>query len=359
MMAGLHPLLELSAQRGSRQQASDGSMPPGHNGPWQERETPLRNTGNWLQLFLWSYERTGSPNLKQAAERAARFLLDTAHRPRGGAFLHRPDRPRQEGNGLIGQAWTLAALFAGFRILGWGELLATGQALLRCHDFDARLGLWSSLGLAGETLGLNLTLNQQVWFAAAALQDPQPDEETVLRIRRFLACLPSHVRLARSGRIEHRIHPLSLWRRFPAGWRSTLRSGRAQRSFGVERSVGYHAFVLHGLGQLVEQTSDDPGWDRRFVQRAMAYGQSALHREELRGNRFAYGYNPTGIEMAFANFCFLPGSDRNGEAWLGEQFGRCYDAQAGMMALNSPDPATLAGRICEAIRLPDMPVSLS
>jgi len=333
-------------------------MPPGHNGPWHERETPLRNTGNWLQLFLWSYELTGSPTLKRAAERAARFLLDPAHRPRGGAFLHRPEQHRQEGNGLIGQAWSLAALFAGLRILGWEELGATGQAVLRGHAFDARLGLWSSLGLAGESLGLNLTLNQQVWFAAAALQDPQPDEETVRRIRRFLECLPSHVRLSRSGCIEHRIDLLSLWRRFPAGWRSTLRSRRARKGTGVERSVGYHAFVLHGLGQVVEKASDGPSWDRRFLKRAMAYGESALHREELRSNRFAYGYNPTGIEMAFADFCFLPESDRNAEAWLADQFRHCYDVQSGLMVRNSPDPSTLAARTCEATRLPDLPISL-
>jgi len=334
-------------------------MAPGHNGPWQERETPLRNTGNWLQLFLWSYELTGSPTLKRAAERAARFLLDPAHRPRGGAFLHRPDLHPQEGNGLIGQAWTLAALFAGFRILGWEELKAAGQAVLRCHTFDARLGLWSNLGLGGESLGINLTLNQQIWFASAGLQDPQPDEETVRRVGRFLECLPSHVRLSRSGRIEHRIHALSLWRRLPAGWRSSLRSRRAMGSVDFERSVGYHAFVLHGLGQLVAQARDGPGWDQRFVKRALAYGESALHREELRSNRFAYGYNPTGIEMAFADFCFLPASDRRGEAWLADQFRRCYDVQTGLMARNSPDPLTLAARICEAIRLPDMPVSLS
>ena len=334
-------------------------MPPGHNGPWGDRETPLRNTGNWLQQFLSVYERTGSPRLKRAAERAATFLLDSAHRPGDGAFLHLPDRARQEGNGLIGQAWTVLALFSGYRILEWEELRTAAQTVLRRHAFDHRLGLWSNLGLAGQSLGVNSTLNQQIWFAAAARFDPQPDEQSRGRIRRFLESLHSHVRLSRSGCIEHRIHPRSLWRRFPVGWRTYLRPHRARGSVAVERAVGYHAFALYGLALLFGGNHNAPACDSRFVAAATAFGDSTDHRVSLRTNRFAYGYNPTGIEMAFAILSFSPGSITSGQAWLGAQFRRCFDPNTGLMERNSPDPATLAGRMCEANRLPDWTVDLS
>ena len=354
----LHSLLEQSALLGLRQQGRDGSMPPGHNGPWGDRETPLRNTGNWLHLFLWAYERSGSRALRRGVEGASRYLLDGSHRPAKGAFLHLPERARQEGNGLIGQAWTLAALFDAYRILAWDELAANAHAVLRRHAFDTRLGLWQTMDLPGKALGVNPTLNQQIWFAAAALRDPRPDQETNRRIRRFLECLPAHVRLSRSGRIGHWIHPKSMWRRFPMGWRAFLASLPARKASGRERSVGYHAFVLYGLSLLVERTFAGEPWDQQSIRRGMKYGRSPGYRRDLQGNRFAYGYNPTGIEMAHAELCFPEEAANHGEDWIQIQFGHTYDLETARMVRNSVDPATLAGRLCEATGLPDQEVVL-
>lgn len=334
-------------------------MPAGHNGPWQQRETPLRNTGNWLQVLLWSSHRAGGHSIRQAAERAAGYLLEEDHRPGGGAFLHLPECPGREGNGLIGQAWTIHALFVAFQALGWDELRAAAQAVVRAHAFDDRLGLWMSLGLDGRPAGLELTLNQQVWFAAAALQDPAPEAETTCRVRRFLHRLPTHIRLTRAGRIEHRIHPMSLWKRFPAGWRSTLRGWRTPRAVERERSIGYHSFVLHGLGMLLPHIKGRAEIGDRSVKSALAYADSDLYRTSLESNPFAYGYNPTGFEMAFASLRFVPHSESQAAAWAGAQVGRALDPVTGLMTLGSTDPMTLAGRICEAVLLPDWPFETS
>jgi hypothetical protein len=95
------------------------------------------------------------------------------------------------------------------------------------------------------------------------------------------------------------------------------------------------------------------------LRHALDYGESAWHRQELEGNPFAYGYNPSGIEMAYAMSQFRPGAPDAVENWLSEQFRRCLDSRTGMMVRNTPDPATLAGRLCEAIRLPNVMARLS
>ena len=87
-------------------------MPAGHNGPWNDPETPLRNTGLWLQQFLLAFGQTGDLDLRRAAETCAASMVQPSHRPGGHVFLHRPAAHRREANGLIGQAWTALALVA-------------------------------------------------------------------------------------------------------------------------------------------------------------------------------------------------------------------------------------------------------
>lgn len=333
-------------------------MPAGHNGPWREEETPLRNTGNWLHLFLWAHERTGKSNFRRAAERAAKYLLDPSHRPGNGAFLHRPRARRREGNGLIGQAWTLGALFHAHRRLGWDGLETSARSVLARHAFDPRLGLWRNLGLDGRPQGANLTLNQQVWFAAVALQDPHASETLVRSVRRFLDVLPSYIRLSPSGRIEHRIDPAFLWKRFPGAAPAYVRAHLTRKIRLEERSEGYHAFVLNGLGVLGELAHERGGLDGPALTRAVDYARSGRHKQALEGNRFAFGYNPTGIEVALACVQFRPSWVEEARAWVTEQFRQCYDFESNLMVRNSPDPPTLAARICEAVHLPDLSLDL-
>ncbi|MEX2030819.1 MAG: hypothetical protein WD906_07600 [Anaerolineales bacterium] len=358
MTVSLYSLLERTAVAGSHQQRPDGSMPAGHNGPWRLVETPLRNTGNWLHLFLWAHELTGEATFRRAAERAAGYLLDPCHRPGQGAFLHLPGAPRLEANGLIGQAWTLGALFHAHRSLGWDTLLASARAVLLAHPFDARLDLWVNLGVDGKPQKVNLTLNQQVWFAQSALQDPDPSDTLARSIGRFLASLPSHTRLSPYGPIEHRIHPWILAKRFPSSALAYLRAHLTPRGVLAERSEGYLAFVLSGLGLLEVSRRGRGGPEWPLLGRAMDFTRSPQHKHALSGNRFAFGYNPTGIEMAIACTHLRPEWVPEPAEWLAEQVRRCYDFETHLMMRNSPDPNTLAGRICEAIRLPDVELEL-
>lgn len=334
-------------------------MPPGHNGPWGEVETPLRNTGNWLQLFAWVHQHFGGAELHLASERAAKYLLDPSHRPGHGAFLHLPAVPHREENGLIGQAWTIAALYAAFRCLNWEELVDLARSVLLQHRFEPRVGLWRTLGVDGNPRGVNTTLNQQIWFAAAALQDPFPPAAIRQQTDGFLQALPRHIRLSRSGRIDHLIHPRSLVKQFPMGIRSHFVTILTKHTVLNERTEGYLAYVLYGLGRLRKAMPVESLELHQTLRRSMSYARSRSHKRRLNRNRFAYGYNPTGIEMAYASLCFLDEWEDEAQSWLSEQFRRSYDSDSGQMNRSSPDPATLAGRLHEATDLPDLDVSLS
>ncbi len=66
-MTGLHALLLESARAALSRQRADGSLPPGHNGPYADRETPVRNTAHWLVSFCAGWRRSGDPALRAGA----------------------------------------------------------------------------------------------------------------------------------------------------------------------------------------------------------------------------------------------------------------------------------------------------
>ena len=334
-------------------------MPAGHNGPWKDEESPLRNTGNWLQVFGRAYELTGNRRLKGAVEAAARYMLDPVHRPGGTVFLHRVRAGKPDGNGLIGQAWTVLGLLEAFRLLGWEELRSAAEKVIVSHPFDPLLALWSSQALTGQPLGVNITLNQQIWFAVSCEALPGTGDDVPARVSAFLSKLPRYLQTLRGGLLTHLISPWRLSRRFPSGMRSSLRARVSGRFRPLALAVGYQSFALQGLAALHLSRPDEPIWTSRALLSALAFAASEAFRQRLAENRLAYGYNPTGLEMACSVLNLGPSSGWTAEEWLEEQFRRTFDFDAWQMSRNTDDPPTLAGRLCEAVRLPNLRLRLA
>ena len=221
--------------------------------------------------------------------------MDPVHRPGGTVFLHRLGPGDVDGNGLIGQAWTVLGLSHAFRVLGWEELRQAAEHNLISHPFDPQLGSWSSQTLTGMSMGVNVTLNQQVWFAAAAASLASPPAILSERLSGFLTRLSNHVCQHNGGLIAHLVSPLRMIHRFPVGIRSSLRSWMAPGFKPVDLAVGYHSFVLHGLAMLHQARPAEPYWDSRSLKAALAARTSEPIFRSLDRNQLAYGYNPTGI----------------------------------------------------------------
>ena len=98
-------------------QRADGSFPPGHNGPYHDPETPVRNSGHWLIVFSRCYSLNGDTKYKDAIHRIAKYLTSKEARPEGFAFFHRKSPPKDRCNGLIGPAWTIESLVEASTVL--------------------------------------------------------------------------------------------------------------------------------------------------------------------------------------------------------------------------------------------------
>lgn len=360
------------------QDAATGAMPAGHNGPYLDADTPVRNTAHWLITFLKCFEVGGDRRFLEAAGRAADYLASAAARPMGATFWHRKNPRKDTCNGLVGQAWTFEALAEAAAALDRPDLLRLGREVFLLHPFDAATGLWRCVGADGTHLSLDPTFNHQLWFAAcgglltakARAVDTGNDfadnagdvgaDEVDARVRQFTNRLPRNFGTDHSGLIRHLLPDAPRTARSRArAARDALKARLGRPRPSTDRAVGYHAFNLYGFALLKRSQPDHPFWASPGFAAALSLQAAPWYRRELPGNKYGYPYNPPGAEHAFAIETFAGGTRADQEWWLAEQFRRCYDFGSHSHDRGgSKDPVTHAARLYEATRLPNLDVNV-
>jgi hypothetical protein len=369
-LARLTEIIERAAKAGVRLQARDGGMPAGHNGPWRDGETGVRTTAHWAIVFHEAYTRTRRQEFLDAAVRACNHLILKEHRPASATFvcrLPKPGKPRC--NGLIGQAWAVEPLILIGSSLGATEYLDVADSVLSLHPYDSVQHGWHVVEVDGQPLAVQGTFNQQIWFCSMNwLFEGSRGEASSPRsvaARDFTEWLKRTLRLTDRSLFPHRIsvprrrHPTLLSRILPGRHRP-----RAGAAFDEDYlSLGYHSFVLYGLALLhTSLPRGEATWPTRLTRligRGFRGATKHLWGLPPRENLFAYGYNPSGIELAYALATFPDLAHRfapespGPEAWVTEQFDRHFNMADGLMNVDAPDPIVLAARLYEAVRLPD------
>lgn len=361
--SSLYRLIALSASAATASQSPDGSMPPGHNGPYHDPETPVRNTSHWLITFLKAHDVSGEKQFLEAACKAAAYLCGNEARPMGATFWHRKNPEKDFCNGLIGQAWTIEALALAAKSLDDERCRRVAESVFALHPFDEWLGLWRRVNVDGSYLSLDMTFNHQLWFAATgALLLPAEDERVEQRVMRFTDRLSENVARYPSGLI---CHPLIInsptkgkVRRIKLFLKRLMRGRypRASRDRLYQKAIGYHAFNLYALALLKQQLPEHPLWQSVQMGKVLAYIETDEFIGGLEQNKYGYPYNPPGFEVAFALEVFDNNVRAEQERWVSEQLSRCYDLESHMMNRGTEDPLTHAARLYEATRLSDLEV---
>jgi hypothetical protein len=390
----LYDVLERAADRAVETQRSDGSMPPGHNGPYRDPETPVRNTSHWLVTFLHVYATTGDDRYLDAATEALEYLLGPDARPAAATFYHRKEPEKNSCNGLVGQAWTIEALAAAAEALDDPEPAEVARDVFLMHPFDDALGLWKCVEVDGTVLPFDGTFNHQLWFAAAgsllsrsARETPEVDR----RVQRFVDTVPKNVGLYPDGliaqglEIEQSIGRLvRLLRSDERGRLFFLmalgRSGLTEVEFlrdvvnhpafpvrraplrpseVREKAIGYHSFNMYAFALLKAHDPTHRFWSSETFDAALSYLRSDAYPGALEGNEYGYPYNPPGFEVPYALEVFDEEPSRTEqEWWASRQLTLCYDAETSRMERHTEDPTTLTARLYQATRLPNLRVRL-
>ena len=346
--------------------------PAGHNGPYFDRETPLRNTGHWLITFNRLQALTGDERYREAAVICAEYLLGKDARPAGFSFHHRDARDKDRCNGLVGQAWTFEALAEAAALTGDSRFITAAEEVFLLHDFDEATGLWFRLDVDGTRLSVDRAFNHQLWFAAGAALIDSP--EIRQRCRRFLDVLEHNVVLCPNGLIWQQVNAaparLAEASRLPRLQelieRVRLRldgAGNTARSFRPEsrlyrKSIGYHTFNTYALALMKTVFPDHPAFSRPPVADIAAYLQGDEFAADIAAEKtYGFPYNAPGFEFSYSAHVL---ADLDGAAtadatqrWMNAQLAHSWDAELDCFVPSVPDPVTLAARCYELMRLPD------
>ena len=166
----LSEIIEKMAAKALAKQSKDGSMPPGHNGPYHDPETPVRNTAHWLFTFSALCEKTGEQKWAKAAHKAADYLCSKQARPMNATFWCRKNPQKDFCNGVIGQAWAMEGLLKAAEVLLREDCYKTAEAVFLLHPFDESKSIWQRVNVDGSYITFDATFNHQLWFAAIASQ---------------------------------------------------------------------------------------------------------------------------------------------------------------------------------------------
>lgn len=356
-------------------------LQPGHNGPYRDPETSLRNFGHWLITFSKCYEWTGDNRFKDKVVELAEHLCSEKSRPYGYSFHHRNKTGKDKCNGLIGQAWTFEALGEASKVLEARRFEKLAEDVFFQHPFDRRIGLWNRLEIDGQVLSFDSTFNHQLWFAAcSSLIHSEEKEEIRRRITRFLDCLKHNLSVLKNGLVYHPIehlfdanmqrqhrvsnqvkkwfmHILSAVRTgiWPKEAKTYEQAKTEIREKLVSKSIGYHCFNMYAFALLKQSIPTHPFWNSERFTNMIDYMLTEEYKNGLDDSPFGYPYNSPGFEVPYAMSVLkvMPKETMRKTCtwWVNEQLKRCYNDQTRFMENNTEDPITHTARIYEVVRL--------
>ncbi|MFP4472728.1 MAG: hypothetical protein ACLFPX_02505 [Candidatus Omnitrophota bacterium] len=336
----------------------DGKFQSGHNGPYDDPETPVRNSAHWLITLAKCYELDEKEIYLDHIQKLAEYLCSPEARPHGFSFFHRKKGKKDRCNGLIGQAWTFEALAKASEILNDPKYINLAREVFCLHTYDKNNTLWHKLEIDGTKLALDPTFNHQLWFAAcSALLDKHDQYGIYPKIRHFLDSLSLNLDVLKTGLIYHplplhRLKNISLRKKITRSLKKCIKPLSEEL---IYKSIGYHAFNMYGFALLKGVFPDHSFWQSPVFQVCYDYMNSQQYIEQLVDNRFGYPYNPCGFENAFTLSVFQDDNTSREKIawWVKQQINKTYNNKTKMFDKNTADPATLTARIYELTRLPD------
>ncbi len=344
-------LLVRAGELALKRQNQDGSMPSGKNGPHNHNMTPARNTGHCSILFTYLFKLTKKKKWKKASIKCIEKLLQL--RPLNGSFHHRNEHYKCGYNGLIGQAWSIEALIYSAKILGERKYLIEAKKVLKLHKFNDGLSLWHELDLHGYARGISMTLNQQIWFMAVALKSFKRNNKMISYANSFLNNIGKYLRTRNNGLLYTAIYAdnkhilKTFYKEF-----SKLYSQKKRERL----DYGYHSFVLVGLGELFEMIPSHNFFKSKKFIRILKFCFSSKFKNNVIKSKFGYGYNVTGLEVAYIYSVFKNFLSKNEFKVAHEMFeyqikNHFSEINKGLLANNSQDIETLAVRLYEVYRI--------
>ena len=353
-------MAETGRQRLFWLDAHTALMPGGHNGPYFDLESPVRNSSHWLATMALAFHLTSEEDFRNAGAGLARYL--ESRKPSiDGRSVHRQRFPKDWTNGIIGPAWESEGLALAGRHLGLESASAAGAAILRRLGFDEEKGVWRVCDPATRSRGIDRTVNHQIYCAAIAAEYR---DDTVLqaRVERFISvALPNLLQTDAEGILKHHVPETPSQRlRHTATERARTKMAFALRRAALgpgavsdrsQRDRGYHLFSLYSAVRVSRAAGRPDVLEFPAVRRATATLPSLTADPGYRTNSYTFGYNPPGFELPYVVLYGAPDPEgalaAGAQDALATQLDVSLDTDTGLFTRGTDDPLTLAARAFE------------
>jgi ribosomal 30S subunit maturation factor RimM len=358
----------------------NGFMSGGHNGPYYDPETPVRNTAHWATTFAHCYRVTKDDKYYKAVELCGDYLLSKEARPMDATFFCRSNPKKDLSNGTIGQAWAIEGLVSAYKVTGNQKYIELAQQVFLLHPFNERYKLWQVVNVDGSHRSFDMTFNHQLWFAAAGFILLTECENDVIKqqCHAFMNDMPNKFKIYKSGLVKHGITnkiKIKDQLRNVFDYVNYQLSVLKTKKNMLYKENGYHLFNVYAFA-LIKQTGNDFSvFNSPDFKIALQYCVSQeLHNwlehtsregdinnmsqvEYDKSNIYAYPYNAPAFELSYIYHCFkeeLGEQEALIERIISKQLSYNYDSKKQSFSKNTEDVNTLNARIYEYVRFSDL-----
>lgn len=357
-----------------------GHAKAGCNGPYFNRDTPVRNSSHWITTYAYLWKTTNLSEYKEAVQILGNYLLMPENYGQSGSIRARNDERFDKTNGLIGQAWVIEGLTKAAEILNEKKYLICAKKIFLTQPFNNSKKLWDVLDCNGITC-FDQTFNHQLWFAACGsmLIEQEYDERIDKMIKDFLkGANEFNFKTHEDGLIVHRTgyklsedeqkysdklnrkRKINNFSKHPI----TVIQKKAvdilfNRDYSKGLEEGYHLFDLYGFALLEHRYGTMPIFQSDKLKKAVDYALDFKNIEKLslpcgkyNFNNFAYGYNSPAFEYPYISKIFTGEINSDHCKKLLEfQFEQTYNEECQSFNKNCCDPETMDARIYELTRI--------
>ncbi len=360
-------VIERAAQSVAEEIIKNGHAEAGVNGPYNNTDTPLRNSAHWYIIFSFLNKENKSELYGRCQDILLDYLLDKNNYGHNGAPKCRLNFNGDDVNGLIGSAWVIEALICAYRIKKDKAILDLAYRIFSSQKYDTTNCLWRIIGTDGKDWGYDLTFNHQLWFAALGCELVDSDYKFEVEcnlngflnnFQKYLRYYPNglfcHIVYCHKGDFKYRVkYNLKIFLRYVCG------NLNLHNKYGAmyQLEKGYLTFDLYGFAIIKNYKPDLNIFSNRDFLNAVHLGTSEDFlcgiAEEKIFNKYAYGYNSPAFEYPYIASTF--NVDNNQISLIGGKLMELqnkltFDQSQGNFSNGVNDPQTLNARLYELVR---------
>lgn len=369
-------IIKKLAEQAIEEQRDDGAMIAGHNGPYNDSETPTRNTAHWLITFHFMYKLTKDNKYFKALEKCGDYLLSITSRPMKATYYCRTNPNKDFANGLIGQAWAIEALVEAYKATRKKEYIDTALEVFTLHPFDSSKGLWKTVNVDGSYKGFDMTFNHQLWFAASLtiLYDVHKNEKVLRELETYFQKNLKKIKTYKNGLIKHKITFNDSLINVLKNSIHTLRHiyyQTVRNKSMVYKENGYHIFNLYAFAIIQDYGFNIPLFSSKKFKKSLNYALSPKHLKSLCEdnykrditnlkfsfkkifiNRYGFSYNAPGFEFPYVQSVFNDKLryNKDNNNIFSKQMDLTWNITEERFSMGTEDAITLSARIYELTR---------